>query len=274
MQTIEELYIDLLKNKLSDFQKKDQAEYKPIPKNKTLKSRLANYVDLFLRKYNYTVCRVNIVTEEQRLEGNYWPAHAETMIGMKRLNNIQFCLEDVIDKKISGDVIETGVWKGGASIFMRGILKAHNVKDKKVWVADSFEGLPKPDEKYIHDRDDRHSIIGELAVSLEDVKDNFKKYNLLDDQVVFLKGWFKDTLPTAPIEKISILRLDGDMYESTMDALVSLYPKLSVGGYIIIDDYNSIEGCKYATEDYRKQHNITEKIERIDHSGVYWKKLS
>ena len=273
MATIEELYIDLLKNRLSDFQKKDKVEYKPLPNNKTLKSKLANSIDSFIRKFNFAICRVNIVKIENRLEGNYWPANAETMIGMKRLNNIQFCLKEVIENKIPGDIIETGVWRGGASIFMRGILKAYNVTDKTVWLADSFEGLPAPDEKYIHDKGDVHHIIGELAVSMEDVKNNFEKYNLLDDQVKFLKGWFKDTLPTAPIEKYSILRLDGDMYESTMDAIKNLYPKLSIGGYIIIDDYGAIEGCKHATEDYRKEFNITETIEHIDYSGIYWKKL-
>jgi predicted O-methyltransferase YrrM len=76
-----------------------------------------------------------------------------------------------------------------------------------------------------------------LAVSREDVERNFAKYGLLDDRVVFLQGWFKDTLPSAPIGKIALLRLDGDMYESTMDALQNLYPKLSPGGYCIIDDF-------------------------------------
>ncbi len=273
METTEELYIDLLKNRLSDFQKKDKVEYKPLPNNKTIKSKIANTVDSFIRKFNLAICRVNIVKAENMVEGNYWPANAETMIGMKRLNNIQFCLTDVIEKKIPGDIIETGVWRGGASIFMRGILKAYKVTDKKVWLADSFEGLPAPDEKYVHDKGDIHHTISELAVSMDQVKNNFEKYNLLDDQVMFLKGWFKDSLPTAPIEKLSILRLDGDLYESTMDAIKNLYPKLSVGGYIIVDDYGAFEGCKIATEEYRKLHNITETIVNIDNTGVYWQKL-
>jgi O-methyltransferase len=273
MQTIEDLYIDLLKNKISDYHKKPKVEYKALPNNKTLKSKLGNSIDRFLRKYNFALCRVNTIKEEDRLEGTFWPAEADSMIGMKRLENIAFCVKDVIKNKIPGDVIETGVWKGGASIFMRGILRAYNVIDKKVWVADSFEGLPKPEEDNIHDKGDIHHLIGELAVSLEDVRDNFEKYNLLDDQVVFLKGWFKDTLPTAPIESLSVLRLDGDLYVSTMDAIKNLYPKLSIGGYIIIDDFGVFEGCKIAIEEYRQRHNITEKIEMIDNSGVYWKKL-
>jgi O-methyltransferase len=118
-------------------------------------------------------------------------------------------------------------------------------------VADSFEGLPKPNaEKYPKDaEDDHHTLSNHLAISLESVQENFKKFNLLNDQVKFLKGFFSETLPTSPIEKLSILRLDGDMYESTMDGLVNLYPKLSVGGYILIDDWG-LQPCKDAINDY------------------------
>lgn len=80
--------------------------------------------------------------------------------------------------------------------------------------------------------------------SLEEVQENFRRYNLLDDQVQFLKGWFCDTLPTAPIEKLAVLRLDGDLYESIMDGLNALYDKVSPGGFIIVDDYGDFEPCR------------------------------
>jgi len=156
---------------------------------------------------------------------------------------------------------------------MRGILKAHGVLDRKVWVADSFEGLPKPNiDKAPEDKGDKHHSYEQLAVSLDQVMKNFENYALLDDQVRFLKGWFKDTLPTAPIESLSVCRLDGDMYESTMDALQALYPKVSVGGFVIIDDYGAVKGCKKAVHDYREKHSISDKIEEIDWTGVYWRK--
>ena len=165
------------------------------------------------------------------------------MIGLKRMENIEFCVKNIIADKIPGDLIETGVWRGGATIFMRALLKVNNVDDRVVWVADSFEGLPKPDEdKYAADKGDKHHTKEELAIGVEIVKANFEKYGLLDDQVKFLVGWFKDTLPTAPIKKLALIRLDGDMYGSTMDALVSLYPKLSPGGYLIIDDWAQKNG--------------------------------
>jgi macrocin-O-methyltransferase TylF-like protien len=170
-----------------------------------------------------------------------------------------------------GDFVETGVWRGGATMFMRAVLKAYGIKDRCVWVADSFEGLPAPDlTKYPADDGDALQKYNEfLIASLEEVKDNFKRYNLLDDQVRFLKGWFKNTLPAAPIKSLAVLRLDGDMYESTMDALTHLYPKVSRGGYVIIDDYHR-ESCRQAVTDFRSAHAIDEKIQEMGGRGVYW----
>ena len=210
---------------------------------------------------------------DDRLNGRDWPIYADTMIGLKRLDNIEGCVLDVLKNNIPGDFIETGVWRGGATIFMRALLKNDGITDRVVWVADSFEGLPRPNEDlYPSDKGDVHHTHHELNVSIETVQDNFKKYGLLDNQVKFLKGWFKDTLPSAPIDQLAILRLDGDMYESTIDALVSLYPKLSVGGYIIIDDWGAVPACRKAVEDYRAHNNISEEIIFIDWAGAFWKK--
>jgi O-methyltransferase len=111
-----------------------------------------------------------------------------------------------------------------------------------------------------------------LAVSVDEVKANFQRYGLLDDQVRFLVGWFRDTLPTAPIERLAIARLDGDMYESTIQALDALYPKLSVGGYLIVDDYGAIASCKQAIDDFRAAHQIDDKIHEVDWTGIYWQR--
>jgi hypothetical protein len=210
---------------------------------------------------------------ENRVQGRIWPIVAHTMIGLKRLDNLQFCIEKAITNGVAGDLIETGVWRGGATIFMRAVLKAYGVTDRCVWVADSFEGLPRPDIcKYPNDVGDTLHEARELAVSLEQVKENFDRYGLLDDQVRFLKGWFRDTLPVAPIERLAVLRLDGDMYESTMDALVNLYPKLAKGGYVIVDDYGAIPACRQAVQDYRSSNGIVEKMREIDWTGIFWQK--
>ena len=100
-----------------------------------------------------------------------------------------------------------------------------------------------------------------LAVGLDEVRRNFEAYGMLDDQVKFLKGWFKDTLPNAPVRTISVLRLDGDYYESTRDALSNLYDKVSPGGYLIIDDYgeNSWTYCRKAVDEFRLERGITDR---------------
>lgn len=208
-----------------------------------------------------------------RREGRDWPREAETMIGLARLDNLQHCVTGVLRDGIPGDLIETGVWRGGACIFMRAILNVYGDRSRTVWVADSFAGLPKPDPRFPQDAGDRHWKHSDvLGVSLDRVKANFERYGLLDAQVRFLEGWFRDTLPSAPIHNISVLRLDGDMYSSTMDALQNLYPKVSPGGYVIVDDYGAVAACKQAVDDYRTQHGIQETIEGIDWTGVFWKK--
>jgi hypothetical protein len=205
--------------------------------------------------------------------GRDWPSMAHTMIGVKRLANLRHLAEKAIHERIPGDLIETGVWRGGACILMRAVLKAYNVTDRRVWVADSFEGVPAPDsKKYPADTGSDYHIYRELSVPLETVRNNIQKYGLLDDQIVFLKGWFKDTLSAAPIESLALLRLDGDLYESTIVALNALYDKLSSGGYVIVDDYHVVPGCKAAIHDFLASAQIAPRICEIDGVGVYWQK--
>lgn len=209
----------------------------------------------------------------ERELGTDWPAFAETMIGLRRLDNLQECIESVIANNVPGDLIETGVWRGGAVIFSRAVFDAWGAHDRVVWAADSFQGLPRPNaELYPADKGDRHYKHTQLCTSLDEVKANFAKYGLSQVGVRYLVGWFKDTLPNASIERLAVLRLDGDMYESTMDALRSLYPKLSVGGYVIVEDYQ-LQGARLAVSDYRAERGITESIIDIDGLGAYWKRI-
>lgn len=204
------------------------------------------------------------------VEGWGWPSRSFSMIGLRRLNNLEQCFEHVLANMVPGDFIETGAWRGGAAIFMRALLAAHEVADRTVWVADSFQGMPVPNPKdYPADEDLDFSGNDHLAVSLEEVQRNFRRHGFLDDRVRFLKGWFRDTLPRAPIERLAILRLDGDLYESTMDALASLYPRVSLGGCVIIDD-NWVPACRKAVDDYRANFGISDEIVTIDSQSAYW----
>ena len=211
---------------------------------------------------------------ELRAEGRDWPMEAETMIGLRRLANLQHCVTTVIRDDVPGDLVETGVWRGGAAIFMRAVLKAYGDATRVVWAADSFAGLPDPDPaRFPADEGVRYSEYGQLAVPLEVVRANFERYGLLDEQVRFLPGWFRDTLPCAPIGQLAVLRLDGDMYESTMVALQALYPKVSPGGYVIVDDYK-LARCRSAVDDYRAEHDVKEELKQIDWTGVFWRRAS
>jgi len=206
---------------------------------------------------------------DARMYGKDWPEFAHTMIGLKRLNNLKQCLDYTRLNNIEGDFIETGVWRGGASIFVKKYLQLYNIK-KKVFVADSFKGLPPPQIQ--EDSGDIHHTFEFLRVSLNQVKDNFKLYRALDEDVIFLEGWFEDTLPNNPeIQKLSILRMDGDMFKSTMDVFNACYPKLVNNGRVIIDDY-CLLNCKNAVEKFRNDNLITDPIEVIDQCGIFWTK--
>ena len=199
------------------------------------------------------------------------PAH--TMVGILRIENVRELAQRAIDLSIPGDFIETGVWRGGCCILMRGVLAANRVDDRTVYVADSFEGLPPPDVvTFPQDTGSALHRIAELAVPLETVKGTFDRYGLLDDQVVFLKGFFSETLPALEAGPFALIRLDGDMYESTYVALKELYPKLSPGGFVIIDDYGAIESCRRAVTDFRVELGIADEMRQVDWTAVYWQK--
>jgi hypothetical protein len=199
----------------------------------------------------------------------------DTMSDVSALDNIRTCVEDVLEREVEGDLIETGVWKGGLPAWMRGILMAHGVTDRIVWAADSFDGLPEADPQQHLEDAIWYSLsepLERLRISLDEVKKTFDKYGLLDEQVAFLKGWFSETLPSAPIKKLALMRLDGDWYDSTLQSLTSLYPKLSLGGYVIIDDYGMPFGCRRAVDEFRERERISGPLQAVNHQAVMWQK--
>jgi len=262
------LYLDLTKKALT-FLLYGQELYAPAERPKNRIKRIL--FEAMLKRGMIPMRRVK-VDRELRRQGLDFPPQALTMIGMKRVDNLQACLEDILRSGVPGDIIEAGTWRGGAAIFLRAILKAHGIADRSVWVADSFEGLPSPDvSKNPADAGSYNFENPYLAVPLDTVKLNFSRFGLLDDQVRFVKGWFKETLPGLAGEKWSLIRVDGDMYESTMDALKNLYPHLSAGGYVIIDDYG-LASCREAVNDFRDANQISEPIQTIDSTGIYWQR--
>ena len=266
-------YLDLLKKVLIDYDKIDSMEIHPLSiVNPNWKTFFLYPLDKLLRKRNFSINKLKYISKDERIEGLDWPAHAKTMIGYKRLANIEYCIRAIKEDGIEGDLIETGVWRGGAAIFMKAVLNELIIPDKTLWLADSFQGLPEPKKKYAIDKLSNLHKQRILKVSKEEVKGNFRVYDLVDDQVKFIEGWFDETLPKAPIQKLSLLRLDGDLYESTIIALESLYPKLAIGGFVIIDDFNAFQFCKKAVLDYRLSNDINENMIEINRKAIFWRK--
>jgi O-methyltransferase len=267
-----QLYLDLLKRCLTRTIFADE-DYNEVVLERSGWQRVpARLLAAAARKTKVRLIHADPPRLESRLLGRDWPQHGETMVGITRLDNLQICVETVLADSVPGDLIETGVWRGGSCILMKAVLAANGDSTRRVWVADSFAGLPRPNaDKYPADKGVDLWKHDRLAVSVDNVKLNFERYGLLDEQVQFLVGWFSDTLAQAPISQLAVLRLDGDLYESTMDALVALYPKLSPGGFVIVDDYN-IPACQKAIDDYRAEHGIVDEILPIDGWAVYWRR--
>jgi hypothetical protein len=251
METPAALYLDLLKRSLTN-------------------TIFATEPDIDDDEFRFTLLRAE----------HYVRSSAVSMLPLARFDNMQQCVAAILRDDVPGDLIEAGVWRGGAAIFLRGALKAFGARDRLVWAADSFAGLPEPDaDRFpLEARAQSGPVIQKeydnLAAGLDEVKRNFAAYGLLDEGVRFLKGWFKDTLPSAPIHALSLIRLDGDFYESTRDGLVSLYDRLSIGGFVIVDDYgeDSWTYCRKAVDEFRAERQIVDPLIAVDSKCSYWRR--
>ncbi|KAL4437228.1 hypothetical protein ABPG75_004367 [Micractinium tetrahymenae] len=208
---------------------------------------------------------------EQRSRGDDWPLYGLTMVGTARLDNLQQLLTDVIHNNIPGSFVECGVWRGGASIFAKAVLSAYG-SDREVHLVDSFQGLPPnttaEDSRMWHEMD-------YLRVSQEQVAAAFDRFGLLDGGVHFHRGYFRYALPAwragGGIGPIAVLRMDGDMYESTNDQLYNLFDAISPGGYVIIDDYG-IAACRKAVHEFLERHGLRPRIVQVDSFGAWFRK--
>jgi O-methyltransferase len=269
LEELRQHHLELLKKFITRFNFDEQAySWKKV---EIFSGKLKVLVPLLrILPRNWTIAeKVGAPDLESRRNGSDWPLTAESMIGLMRMNQLHESLDTIRIENIAGDIVETGIWRGGAVIFAASYLRIYGMEDRKVFGCDSFEGLPVPDPRFPVDSNDLHSTIDFLRVSLPEVQRNLEKYLLDIDKVNLVKGWFDQTLPTLPVTEISILRLDGDMYSSTMDALNALYEKVSTGGIVIIDDY-CLQGAKRAIHDFFGDDLPV--IHDIDGSGAFFRK--
>lgn len=209
--------------------------------------------------------------DNERWCGGDWPKTAHTMIGRKRLHQLRLACEHVIDRKIPGNLMECGVWRGGAAIMMKAVLVSRNAYDRRVILADSFEGLPKaewPEDKLFEMTDGDKSF---LKVSADEVVDNFQAYGLMDSGVTFIPGWFHETLPQYKDKlNLALLRVDGDFYKSTWEVLENCYSSINKGGICIVDDYGAMIECRRAVDRFIEERKLIVEMNKIDWSGVWW----
>lgn len=265
-------YLSLLKRVLTRFHFEDDPFYEELHPG-SLKRELAIRLDRKLRRRNLALVQLGKPTDwNLRARGLDWPKSAETMVGVKRLDNLQSSIQTLLRENVPGDLVEAGVWRGGATIFMKAVLEIYGDMTRNLYAADSFRGLPEPSDAFPADSGDRHHEIAYLSVSLETVKENFRKYGVSDERVHFVEGWFQDTLHGLPCENIALLRLDGDMYSSTIHALEALYDRVQPGGFVIVDDYNLV-GAHSAVHDFLRVRDESPEIVDIDGSGAYWRRV-
>jgi len=200
--------------------------------------------------------------------------YAHTMVGLHGLTHVERLVEHVFEAEVPGDFVDAGVWRGGCGVLMRAMQRAFGQADRRLWVADSFAGVPvasaEPDLRMNIDLSE--AAYPWMSASIQSVRDTFAAYDLLDPDVRFLPGLFADTLPRAPIAAIALLRIDGDLYTSTMDCLAALYDRVSVGGYVIVDDYGAFSACREAVDGFRAARGITEPLVHANWTIVHWRK--
>ena len=211
----------------------------------------------------------------ERARGQDWPLHGLTMTGLARLDDLQGCVESILEGGVEGDLIEAGSWRGGSSMLMRATLDTLAANERTVYVADSFAGFPtaeqSPPGEYPETLGPYLSAFEVLTAPLEEVAESFERLGL-GRGVEFVPGFFEQTLPPLSGHRWSLIRLDADTYDATMLALRSLYPGLSPGGYAIIDDYGALEECRVAVQRFRSEQGIEEPLVQVDEACVRWRR--
>lgn len=188
-----------------------------------------------------------------------------TMTTTRRGRTLHRLAADVAARRVPGDMVDCGVWNGGSTVLL-----SAGAPGRDVWAFDSFEGLPEPGPL---DGVESQGFQGECHGAEELLREAISRF-AHPERLRVQRGWFDETFPEAApeIEAVSLLHCDGDWYESVKLTLETFYPKLSSGGYVVIDDYGHWIGARRATDEFREHHKIDAPLIRIDYTGHYWQK--
>jgi hypothetical protein len=267
------LYLDLLKKCLTR-QLFDDDDFDVTPRSSGLRGLLARGGVAWLASRELKLVRRGQTDLEDKLEGLGRPAKAETMMGGRRLDFLERAILQVIAEGVPGDFFEAGCWRGGGAIFMLGALEALGQTDRRVWAADSFDGYPEPTaasgpiDRALWARRDY------FAVTRADFDRNVERYGVGRERLRVVEGFFDRSLPGAGVERLALIRIDIDGYEGTRAVLDELYPKLSPGGFVIVDELE-VPGCKRAIDEHFARTGRREQIVPVPQrrpKAAYWRK--
>lgn len=195
-----------------------------------------------------------------------------TMTSEERLVSLSRSIEYIVENRIDGDIVECGVWRGGSMMLAANKLSKLNSFEKRIFLFDTFEGMPPPGAEDIAwnstSAKNKFPKVDKWCYStLDEVKNNLSKVNYPENNIFYIEGRVEDTLPHPSINRISLLRLDTDWYNSTKHELECLYDKVVFGGIIIIDDYGHWQGAKKAVDEFIKRKQLKLYLNRIDYTG-------
>ena len=243
--------------------------------------QMTGLINRLLKPFKYTLKKVNPAEQAEDIYSDaefmtiYEQVRDFTMSSIERMYSLYQSIHYIVDHNLPGDFVECGVWKGGSSMIIALTLKKLGVENRSIYMYDTYEGMSEPTD---NDKD-LHGSSAESQLKTAEKTDNIWCYSTLDEvkasmqrtgypagKIVFCKGKVEETIPHTIPEKIALLRLDTDWYESTRHELIHLYPLLCKQGVLILDDYGHWQGARKAVDEYFAAGS-TLLLNRIDYTG-------
>lgn len=186
-------------------------------------------------------------------------------VGLRRLRSLRRLTQELNRRGIEGDIVECGTCEGGSGALLAQTAREGHVQ-RRTWLLDSFEGMPPAGES---DPKEAMEWTGLTKGSISRVRDVLRRVRVPEEDVTIVPGWFSDTLPKLPAQRIALLHIDADWYDSVTEVLDSLFDRVVPGGYVVLDDYGYWEGCSRAWHDFETRRGLSLKLTHVDSAGVY-----
>jgi O-methyltransferase len=193
-----------------------------------------------------------------------------TMVGLKRLRNLDRLAHAVDERRLPGDVVECGTCNGGSAAVLARIA-CHSPLSRHVWLLDSFAGMPPAGEK---DSPLASDYTGLCCGKIQRVREVLRLVEVPQETVTIVPGWFEDTLPSLAVQRIALLHIDADWHDSVLLCLEHLFDRVVPGGFVVFDDYGYWEGCRLAWREFKDRRGLNLEVTDIDGVGAYFQKTA